>query len=226
MMLHVPDVLSPEQVAQIRQALEATQWVDGKETVGAQGAQVKRNRQLPELSAEGQRLGQIILAALKQHLLFISAALPLRIVPPLFNRYEGGEHYGLHIDGSVRGVPGSTQPLRTDLSCTLFLTDPDDYEGGELVVMDTYGAHEVKLPAGDLILYPSSSLHRVEPVTRGARVSSFFWVQSMVREDAKRGMLFELDQTLQALRSQTGDTPETVTLTGHYHNLLRLWAEI
>lgn len=226
MMLHIPEVLSPAQVTQIRQDLEATAWVDGKETVGAQGAQVKNNRQLPEFSPESQRLGQIILAALKQHPLFVSAALPLRIVPPLFNRYEGGEQYGLHIDGAIRGVPGSTQPLRTDLSCTLFLTEPEDYEGGELVVMDTYGAHEVKLPAGDLILYPSSSLHRVEPVTRGARVSSFFWVQSMVREDAKRGMLFELDQTLQALRMKSGDSAENVALTGHYHNLLRLWAEV
>lgn len=226
MMLHIPEVLTPAEVLAMRQALAAAPWVDGRETVGAQGAQVKHNRQLPETSPEGQRLGQAILAALKQHPLFISAALPLRIVPPLFNRYEGGGQYGLHIDGAVRGVPGSTQPLRTDLSCTLFLTDPADYDGGELVVMDTYGAHEVKLPAGDLIVYPSSSLHRVEPVTRGARVSSFFWVQSMVREDAKRAMLFELDQTLQALRARAGDTTESVALTGHYHNLLRLWAEV
>ncbi len=159
--------------------------------------------------------------------LFFPAALPLRIVPPLFNRYEGGEHYGLHVDGSVRLLPGAGQnSLRTDLSATLFLDEPDAYDGGELVVVDTYGTHEVKLPAGDLVLYPSTSLHKVEPVTRGTRLCAFFWLQSMVREDAKRTMLFELDQSIQKLRAKLGECEETVALTGHYHNLLRLWADI
>ncbi|MCT8178518.1 Fe2+-dependent dioxygenase [Variovorax sp. CY25R-8] len=226
MMLHVPEVLSPDQVRRMRATLDATQWVDGRETVGDQGAQVKRNRQLSEHSPVGRELAKTVLAALARNPLFFSAALPARFVPPLFNRYEGGEHYGLHVDGAVRAVPGSEQPLRTDLSCTLFLCDPDDYDGGELEVVDTYGSHEVKLPAGDLILYPSSSLHRVHPVTRGARVCAFFWAQSMVRNDQQRAMLFELDQSIQKLRARLGESEETVALTGHYHNLLRLWSEI
>jgi PKHD-type hydroxylase len=226
MMLHVPAVLSLEQVREMRAALDAADWVDGRETVGPQGAQVKRNRQLPELSPVGRELGQAILAALSKNPLFFSAALPLRFVPPLFNRYEGGENYGLHIDGSVRSVPFSNAQLRTDLSCTLFLCEPEAYDGGELEVVDTYGTHEVKLPAGDLILYPSSSLHRVQPVTRGARICAFFWLQSMVRDDRRRSMLFELDQTIQKLRARLGDGEETVALTGHYHNLLRMWSEV
>jgi PKHD-type hydroxylase len=226
MMLHVPEVLTREQVMHIRRTLDATDWVDGQETVGPQGAQVKQNRQLPELSPVGRELGEIVLKALAANPLYFSAALPLRAVPPLFNRYEGGEHYGLHIDGSVRTVPGTNHSLRTDLSSTLFLADPEDYDGGELIVVDTYGEHEVKLPAGDLILYPSSSLHRVEPVTRGARVCSFFWTQSMVRDDGQRALLFELDQNIQKLRARHGDEAELVALTGHYHNLLRMWAEL
>lgn len=226
MMLHVPKVLTPDQVADIRRRLDAADWVDGRATVGPQGARAKQNRQLPELSPVGQELGRIVLTALADHPLYFSAALPLRHVPPLFNRYEGGEHYGLHIDGSVRSVPGTTLRLRTDLSSTLFLCDPEDYDGGELVVMDTYGAHEVKLPAGDLILYPASSLHRVEPVTRGARICSFFWTQSMVRDDGQRSLLFELDQNIQKLRQRVGDCEEVVALTGQYHNLLRMWAEV
>ncbi|MDM0016547.1 Fe2+-dependent dioxygenase [Variovorax saccharolyticus] len=226
MMLHVPDVLSAEQVREMRARLEATDWVDGRATVGDQGARVKRNRQLPEQSPVGHELGRTILAALARNPLFFSAALPLRFVPPLFNRYEGGEHYGLHVDGSVRSVPGTGEQLRTDLSCTLFLCDPEEYEGGELEVVDTYGAHEVKLPAGDLILYPSSSLHRVHPVTQGARVCSFFWLQSMVRDDRQRAMLFELDQVIQKLRGRLGESEESIALTGHYHNLLRMWSEV
>jgi len=226
MMLHVPKVLTAEQVREIRTALDASEWVDGRETVGDQGARVKRNRQLPEHSPLGRELGQRILVSLARHSLFFSAALPLRFVPPLFNRYEGGENYGLHVDGSVRSTPGSGQQVRTDLSCTLFLCEPDDYEGGELEVIDTYGAHEVKLPAGDLILYPSSSLHRVHPVTRGERICSFFWLQSMVRSDQQRSLLFELDQVIQKLRARLGDCDETVALTGHYHNLLRSWSEV
>jgi PKHD-type hydroxylase len=226
MMLHIPEVLNAVQVRDMRAALDAADWVDGRETVGDQGARVKRNRQLPERSPASLRLGEVILAALARNPLFFSAALPLRFVPPLFNRYEGGEHYGLHVDGSVRAIPGTGQQLRTDLSCTLFLCAPEDYEGGELEVVDTYGVHEVKLPAGDLILYPSSSLHRVTPVTRGARVCSFFWLQSMVRDNQQRATLFELDQTIQKLRARLGETEETVSLTGQYHNLLRMWSEV
>ena len=226
MILHVPEVLTADEVADIRERLDATDWIDGRETVGPQGALVKRNRQLPELSRETQELGAVILQALSRQTLYFSAALPLRTVPPLFNRYEGGEHYGDHIDGAVRAVPGTTMRLRTDVSCTLFLTDPDDYDGGELIVTDSYGTHEVKLPAGDLILYPATSVHRVEPVTRGVRVCSFFWVQSMVRDDWQRSMLYELDRNIQSLRQRLGDGDELVGLTGHYHNLLRQWSDV
>ncbi len=225
MLLHIPAVLTLDEVNHLRQRLEQTDWVDGKETVGAQGAQVKRNRQLPEHAAVSLELGEIVLAAVKRHPLFISAALPLRIVPPLFNAYAGGEHYGLHVDGAIRQVPNTTMTLRTDVSSTLFLCDPDEYDGGELEVVDCYGSHEVKLPAGDLILYPSTSLHQVRPVTRGVRVCSFFWSQSMIRDDARRTMLFEMDQSIQALRMQLGDSAEVLSLTAQYHNLLRMWAE-
>ena len=226
MLLHVPGVLAAEQVADLRRRLDETDWVDGRATVGEQGARVKRNRQLDEFSPVGAALGREVLAALARHPLYASAALPMRHMPPLFNRYEGGEHYGLHIDGAVRAVPGTALQMRTDLSCTLFLSEPEDYEGGELVIVDTYGTHEVKLPAGDLVLYPSTSRHRVEPVSAGVRVASFFWVQSLVRDDWQRTMLFELDQNIQALRAQVGDNEAVVGLTGHYHNLLRQWAEI
>ncbi|GGI19294.1 PKHD-type hydroxylase [Oxalicibacterium faecigallinarum] len=225
-MLHIPGVLTLEQVLKIRATLDATDWIDGRTTVGQQGAQVKKNRQLDEHSTVGKEIGNAILSVLVKNPLFVSAALPLRYVPPLFNRYEGGEHYGFHVDGSVRTIPGTTLSLRTDLSCTLFLCEPEEYDGGELIVSDTYGEHEVKLPAGDMILYPSSSLHKVEPVTRGARVCSFFWVQSMVPDDGRRTMLYELDQNIQKLRAQIGDTSEVLGLTGHYHNLLRQWAQI
>jgi PKHD-type hydroxylase len=226
MMLHIPEVLTPAQVSEMRDRLDTLDWIDGRATVGAQGAQVKQNRQLPETSPIGLELGKIILKSLSGNPLFFAAALPVRYMPPLFNRYEGGEHYGFHIDGSVRSIPGSNLSLRTDLSCTLFLCEPEDYDGGELIVADTYGEHEVKLPAGDMILYSSSSLHKVEPVTRGARVCSFFWVQSMVADDGRRTMLFELDQNIQKLRAKVGDTEELVSLTGHYHNLLRQWASV
>lgn len=225
MMLHIPKVLTPEQVCAMRAAIDAADWVDGRATVGAQGAQVKHNRQLPEHSPVSLEQGHLIQQALAAHPLYFAAALPLRTVPPLFNRYAGGETYGLHVDGAMRPLPGGGA-LRTDLSCTLFLCEPEDYEGGELVVVDTYGTHEAKLPAGDLVLYPSTSLHRVEPVTRGERVCSFFWVQSMVRDDVRRAMLFELDQTIQKLRARLGETEETVALTGQYHNLLRMWSEV
>jgi PKHD-type hydroxylase len=225
-LIHVPKVLTLEQVAECRRLLDQAEWADGKNTVGEQGALVKRNRQLPELSPVGRQLGEMILGALARNPLFFSAALPLKTVPPLFNRYEGGEHYGTHIDGAVRAVPGSSHFIRTDLSSTLFLTDPADYEGGELVVFDTYGAHQVKLPAGDLVLYTSGSLHRVNPVTRGARVSSFFWTQSMVSDERFREVLFRLDQNIQTIRAKLGETEETIALAGHYHNLLRMWSEV
>ncbi|MDP9125613.1 MAG: Fe2+-dependent dioxygenase [Pseudomonadota bacterium] len=226
MLLHIPDILTRDQVAELRRRLDATDWVDGRATVGGQGAQVKRNRQLDEFAPVGQELGRVVLKALLAHPLYMSAALPMRHMPPLFNRYEGGEHYGLHVDGAIRSVPGTTLQMRTDLSCTLFLARPDEYDGGELEIVDTYGTHAVKLPAGDLILYPSSSLHRVHPVTRGARVASFFWVQSLVRDPARRQMLFELDQNIQSLREQVGDNEAVVGLTGHYHNLVRTWSEV
>ncbi|KQQ30953.1 PKHD-type hydroxylase [Duganella sp. Leaf126] len=225
MLLHIPGVLDREQVAAMRARLDTTGWVDGRTTVGAQGAQVKRNRQLGDTSPLAIELGQVILTALANHPLFFAAALPLRTIPPLFNSYAGGEHYGAHVDGAMRRLPGSGAWVRTDVSSTLFLSAPEDYDGGELIITDVYGEHEVKLPAGDLILYPSTSIHRVEPVTRGARVCSFFWTQSMVRDDLRRAMLFELDQNIQSLRARLGDCPELVGLTGHYHNLLRQWSE-
>ena len=226
MMLHIPGVLSQQQVAAMRARLDASDWIDGRATVGAQGASVKQNRQLPEASPLALELGRTVLEALAGNALFFAAALPLRIIPPLFNSYAGGEHYGAHVDGALRRVAGSGLWVRTDVSSTLFLSDPDDYDGGELIVTDAYGEHEVKLPAGDLILYPSTSVHRVEPVTRGARVCSFFWTQSMVRDDARRAMLLELDQNIQSLRARLGDCAELVGLTGHYHNLLRQWSEV
>jgi PKHD-type hydroxylase len=226
MLIHVPKVLSPEQVSECRRLLDVAEWGDGKATVGEQGALAKRNRQLPELSPTGKQLGELILTALSRNPLFFSAALPLKTVPPLFNRYESGEHYGPHIDGAVRAVPGSSHFIRTDLSSTLFLTDPADYDGGELVVFDTFGSHQVKLPAGDLVLYTSGSLHKVNPVTRGARISSFFWTQSMVPDERHRDALFQLDQNIQKIRGKLGESEETIALAGHYHNLLRMWSEI
>ena len=226
MMLHIPAVLSKPQVQEIRQRLARADWIDGRATAGEQSAQVKRNRQLADSSPLAQELGGLITQALANHPVFFAAVLPLRILPPYFNSYAGGEHYGMHVDGAVRTRPGTANAMRADVSSTLFLSEPEEYDGGELVVMDAYGTHEVKLAAGDLIVYPSSSVHRVEPVTRGERVSSFMWTQSMVREDARRGMLFELDQNIQKLRAKHGDSDITVELTGHYHNLLRMWADV
>jgi PKHD-type hydroxylase len=226
MLIHIPEILTKTQVAVFRQKLAQADWVDGRATVGEQGAHVKRNRQIAVDSPIARELGEIVLNALYGSPIFMSAALPLRTVPPLFNSYEGGEHYGFHVDGAIRLVPGSTLSLRTDISSTLFLTEPDEYEGGELVVQDMYGNHEVKLPAGDLILYPSCSLHKVEPVTWGTRVCSFFWTQSMVKHDWQRSMLYELDANIQALRQKIGDSEEVLGLTGHYHNLLRQWSEL
>ena len=224
MLLHVPAVLTPAQVAEMRTALDAAEWTDGRQTVGVQGAQVKRNLQLPEASPLRADLGRQILAALSRNPLFFAAALPLKTLPPRFNRYQGGGEYGFHVDGAVMRADGELQ-VRSDLSCTLFLSGPDEYEGGELVISDTYGEHGVKLQAGDLILYPSSSLHRVTPVTRGARVAAFFWIQSMVRDGEQRRMLFEMDTAIEALRRSQADNAAVLQLSGVYHNLLRRWAE-
>jgi len=224
MLLHIPDILDREQLRQLRTALEAADWTDGRETVGEQGAQVKRNRQLPDASPLRRQLGEVVLAALAKSPLYHAATLPLRTLPPRFNRYEGGGEYGMHVDGSVMAMPNGEQ-LRSDISCTLFLSEPDDYDGGELIVSDTYGEHEVKLPAGDAIIYPSSSLHRVQPVTRGARLAAFFWVQSLVRDDNRRRLLYELDASIQRLVATGADRDAVLQLTGTYHNLLRQWAE-
>ncbi len=230
MLLHIPNVLTADEVRAIRLRLDAATWTDGRETVGAQGAQVKRNEQLPDASPLRQALGEQVLAALGRNPLYFAAALPLRTLPPRFNRYQGGGTYGFHVDGAVMsrvGNPGEPAGhVRSDVSCTLFLSEPDEYDGGELVISDTYGEHEVKLPAGDLILYPSSSLHQVNPVTRGARVASFFWIQSMVRDDGQRRTLYELDTSIQALTRSGADAAAVLQLTGVYHNLLRRWAEV
>ncbi|WP_420009404.1 Fe2+-dependent dioxygenase [Xanthomonas sacchari] len=229
MLLHIPDILSADEVARFRQALASADWVDGRETVGAQGAQVKRNLQLADASPLKQELGQAVLSALARSPLYFAAALPLRTIPPRFNRYSGGGSYGLHVDGAVMTQAATaTQPaltVRSDLSCTLFLSAPEEYDGGELLIHDTYGEHEVKLPAGDLILYPSSSLHRVAPVTRGARLASFFWVQSLVRDAGRRQTLFDLDTAIQALTASGADAAALLRLTNVYHNLLRDWSE-
>jgi PKHD-type hydroxylase len=224
MLLHIPQVLDRAQADRMRAALERAVWTDGRETVGMQGAQVKRNLQLPEASPLRAELGREVLAALARHPLFHAAALPQRILPPRFNRYEGGGHYGLHVDGAVMALPDGNQ-LRSDVSCTLFLSDPQDYDGGELIVNDLYGEHEVKLAPGDAIVYPASSLHRVQPVTRGTRYAAFFWIQSLVRDDAQRQLLLELDTAIQRLAARAADADALLQLTGVYHNLLRRWAQ-
>ena len=226
MLLQIPDVLTREQLAQARQLLDAAEWIDGRVTAGHQSARAKDNMQLPEDHPVSRQLGDIILAALNRNALFISAALPLRVFPPLFNRYQGGQSFGNHVDNAIRQAPGGVLRIRTDLSATLFLAEPAEYDGGELMVEDTYGVHSVKLPAGHLILYPSTSLHNVRPVTRGARLASFFWIQSMIRDDGERTLLFDLDAAIQRVASETPDSPAPVQLTAVYHNLLRRWAEM
>ncbi len=223
MLLAVPDLLTASQVTEARRLLEAEEWVDGRITAGHQGARVKHNAQLPPDSAAAAQVGRTILQALGANPLFMSAALPLHVLPPMFNRYAGGQAFGTHVDGSIRSLPNG-QRIRTDLSCTLFLSAPDEYEGGELTIEDTYGAKSVKLPAGHMILYPSTSLHHVTPVTSGVRVSSFFWLQSMVREDSRRALLFDMDIAIQRLASESPLHPSVISLTGVYHNLLREWA--
>lgn len=226
MLVTIPDVLKPEEVAYVRSVLEGTEWVDGRVTAGDQAVKVKNNLQVPVDSPAAQELGQIILAALARSPKFTSAALPLRVLPPMFNRYDVGMTFGAHVDGSVRALPGTGQRLRTDVSSTLFLTPPEDYDGGELVVHDTYGTHTVKLPAGHLVVYPATSMHSVTPVTRGSRWASFFWTQSMVKDDWRRHMLYDLDLAIMSVRARLKDDDAAVVgLAAHYHNLIRHWSE-
>lgn len=225
MLAHIEAVLSPEQVALCRERLAASEWIDGRATAGEQSAQVKHNLQIPEDAPAARELGEMILGALGRNQAFVAAALPLRVFPPLFNRYEAGMGFGAHVDNSIR-FAGPVR-FRTDVSCTLFLSDPDEYDGGELIIEDIYGEHAVKLAAGDMILYPATSLHRVAPITRGARWGAFFWAQSMVKSDEQRTLLLGLDQSVQSLAARLGhNDPQVVSLTGAYHNLLRMWAEV
>ena len=226
MLVQIPQVLSAAQLQAVRAIIEPAEWINGNATSGAQAALAKRNRQLPEDSAAAKRAGDIVLEALGRNSLFMASALPAKVWPPLFNRYAGGEQFAMHVDNAVRVRRGGVERLRSDLSATLFLCDPNSYEGGELTVEDTYGAHAVKLEAGDLILYPAASLHHVTPVTRGERLASFFWVQSIIRDDSRRRVLFEMDVAIQRLVGELGQGhASVVALTGSYHNLLRMWAE-
>ena len=226
MLLTLPDILNATEVAEARAALATAPWADDRPGAGRQPVQVKNNEQLPLDCTVSRQLGAQVLAALQQHPLVLSAALPRRIFPPRFNRYRGTtNHYGNHVDGAVRLLPGSGQPLRTDLSCTLFLSDPASYDGGELVMQEPGGEQRIKLPAGHLVLYPGTTVHQVTPVTRGERLACFFWIESLVRGSDQRRLLYEMDMALMALRQRDGESPEAVALTGCYHNLLRLWAE-
>ena len=229
MLIAIPDVLAADQVRHVCERLEAAgdAWVDGRATAGHQGAAVKRNLQVAEDSGVAQELGSIVVGTLERHPLFLSAALPARIYPPMFNRYDGsaGMHFGSHVDGAMRLIPGTGAKIRTDLSATLFLSPPEAYDGGELVIEDTFGVQSIKLPAGHLVLYPATSRHRVLPVTRGARLASFFWVQSMVRDDAQRALLFNLDMAIVRLSPDAPGHAALVDLTGCYHNLVRMWGE-
>ncbi|MEG3170823.1 Fe2+-dependent dioxygenase [Sphingomonas sp. ZB1N12] len=226
MLIAIPDVLDAAGVARVRALIDAADWIDGNATSGPQSALAKRNEQLPEDSAAAQEAGGMVLDALGRSPLFVAVALPLKVFPPLFNRYAGGQDFGLHIDNAIRMKRGTDFRIRSDLSATLFLADPETYDGGELVIEDQFGPQSVKLPAGHMVLYPASSLHRVTPVTRGVRTASFFWLQSMVRDDGARRILFDLDQGVQAVAATQGQgDPATVRLTGVYHNLLRRWAD-
>jgi PKHD-type hydroxylase len=226
MLLQIPDVLTPAQVTEFRQALEQVEWIDGRVTAGHQSARAKDNSQLPEDHPMARKLGDLVLAALERQSLFMAAALPLKVFPPLFNCYRGGQSFGTHVDNAIRQVTGTPHRVRTDLSATLFLSSPEEYDGGELLIEDTSGMHSIKLPAGHLILYPATSLHHVRPVTRGARIASFFWVQSMVRDGAERALLFDLDMAIQQISTESPDHPAVIQLTGVYHNLLRRWADV
>ena len=224
MLLHIENVLDAATVARIRAKLDAAEWIDGRETVGPQGALVKRNQQLSDASPLRVELGREVLAACARHREFHAATLPVKILPPRFNRYANGGTYGAHIDGAVMALADGSQ-LRSDIACTVFLSDPESYDGGGLIVDDTWGEHEVKLPAGDAIVYPTSSLHRVEPVTRGARVAAFFWIQSLVRNEAQRRTLLQLDTAIRQLTGSGADADAVKQLTSVYHNLLRQWSE-
>ncbi len=226
MIVRIAALLSSNELAQIRQRLEGAPWVDGRLTAGYQSAEVKSNLQLPQTEAAAREAGEKVMRALERSALFVSAALPRHVYPPLFNRYEAGMAFGNHIDNALRQIPGTPHRLRTDLSCTLFLSDPHEYDGGELRIEDTYGVQSVKLEAGDLVVYPASSVHRVEPVTRGARTAAFFWIQSMVRDEGARSLLFDLDTTIRQLTAQAADRDCLVRLTACYHNLLRRWADL
>jgi PKHD-type hydroxylase len=226
MLICIPEVLTKPQVRDIRKLIDAGAWADGRATAGAQSSQAKRNTQLPEDSPEARNAQALVSAVLGNHPLFLSAALPHKVFPPLFNRYVVGDAFGAHVDNAIRPVKNSPERIRTDLSCTLFLTEPEDYDGGELVIETQFGGQEIKLAAGDLVLYPASSLHRVTEITRGTRTSSFFWLQSMVRDDGERTLLFDLDQSIQTLAAERGHgDPEVIRLTGIYHNLIRRWAD-
>lgn len=226
MLLTIPAVLTPEQVAHCRDRLDRADWHDGRLTAGPQSARVKANLQLPETDPTARELSDLVLRALERSPDFLAAALPRHVYPPLFNRYVPGMSFGAHVDNAIRQVPGTAHRLRTDVSATLFLSAPEDYDGGDLVVEDTYGTHSVKLAAGDLVLYPATSLHRVLPVTRGARVAAFFWTQSLVKDDGERSLLFDLDLGIRELSQLDPETPAVLRLTSCYHNLLRRWAEL
>ncbi len=225
MLLQVPKVLGDAEIARCLDVMGRAPWVDGRVTAGHQSARAKDNQQIAEGSPEARELGQLVVGALERSPLFITAALPRRIFPPLFNRYEGGMTFGAHVDNAIRQIGGTAFSIRTDLSATLFLSRPEDYDGGELVVEDTFGTHAVKLAAGDMILYPATSLHRVNPVTRGVRLASFFWIQSMVRDDGERTLLFDFDMAINRLGGDMQDHPAVLALTSCYHNLLRRWAD-
>lgn len=226
MMIKIPDVFSASEANILYQKLSVENWVDGKVTAGVQSAQAKHNRQLPEDNQLGVDIGSEIIRRITQNSVVMSFVLPRRIYPPLFNSYEGGESFGFHIDNAVRGVKGVRERVRTDVSATLFLSDPDTYDGGELVVRDTYGEHKVKLPAGHMVLYPGTSMHRVEPVTRGRRMASFFWIESLIRDDGQRSLLFDMDVAIQRLTAEQASDENLVQLTGCYHNLLRMWSDV
>jgi PKHD-type hydroxylase len=226
MLLEIADVLTPKELEECRSIVTRAAWTDGRITAGTQSERTKNNLQLPEQSPAAAEAGKIVLGALGRNALFFTAALPKRIFPPLFNCYTGGTNaFGDHVDNAMRVHSVTNERVRTDLAVTLFLSAPDEYDGGELVIEDVYGAHSVKLGAGDLVLYPASSVHRVEPVTRGARIASFFWLESMIRDAGQRRMLFDLDMAILELRAAGGDTAPVVRLTGCYHNLLRMWGE-